>query len=72
MSIRRIDLVMAILLFTEEFILKPLDSKNVNLADSKLTVYGNFVTFKISKHEEKTYVSIRIRNVILLQYIILN
>lgn len=71
-SIRRIDLVMAILLFTEEFILQPLDSKNVNLTDSKLTVYGNFVTFKISKHEEKTYVSIRVRNVILLQYVILN
>jgi len=71
-SIERIDLIMAILLFTEEFIFKPIASKCVTLTDTKLIVYGNFVTFKVSKHEEKTYVSIRIRDVILYYYVILN
>ena len=71
-SIERIDLLMAILLFTEEFIFLPITSKNVILTDAKLTVYGDFVTFKVSKHEEKTYVSIRIRDVMLHYYVILN
>lgn len=68
----RIDLIMAVLLFTEEFILKPITSRNVILTDTKLAVYGNFVTFKVSKHEDKTYVSIRIRDVMLHYYVILN
>ena len=71
-SIKRIDLLMAVLLFTEEFILQPVTSKNVVLTENKLTVYGNFVILKVSKHEKKTYVSIRIRNVMLLEYVILN
>lgn len=71
-SIERIDLIMAILLFTEEFILQPITIKNVILTDTKLTIYGKFVTFKVSKHEEKTYVSIRIHDVILYYYVILN
>lgn len=71
-EISRIDLLMAVLLFTEEFILQPVSSKNVILTDSKLTVYGNFVTLKVSKYEDKTYVSIRIRDVMLLEYVILN
>lgn len=71
-TIRRINLIMAVLLFTEEFIFEPITSKNVVLTDTKLTVYGNFVTFKVSKHEEKTYVSIRIRDVMLHYYVILN
>jgi hypothetical protein len=70
--INRMDLLMAVLLFTEEFILQPISSGNVVLTDKKLTVYGNFVTLKVSKYEEKTYISIRIRNVILLEYVILN
>ena len=71
-SIKRIDLIMAVLLFTEEFILQPLSNKNVILTENKLTVYGDFVVLKVSKHKEKTYISIRIRNVILLEYVILN
>ncbi len=71
-SIERIDLLMAVLLFTEEFILQPITSKNVILIEKKLTVYGNFITLKVSKHEKKTYISIRIRNVMLLEYVILN
>ena len=71
-SINRMDLLMAALLFTEEFILQPISSKNVVLTDKKITVYGNFVTLKVSKHEDKTYISIRIRNVMLLEYVILN
>ena len=70
--IRRINLLMAVLLFTEEFILQPITSKNVVLKDNKLIVYGNFVTLKVSKHQDKTYISIRIRNVMLLEYVILN
>ena len=71
-SIKRIDLLMAVILFAEEFILQPITSKNVIFTKNKLTVYGNVVTLKVSKHEKKTYVSIRIRNVILLEYVILN
>lgn len=71
-SINRMDLLMAVLLFTEEFILQPISTKNVVLTDNKLTVYGNFVTLKVSKHQDKTYISIRIRNVMLLEYLILN
>ena len=52
--ISRIDLVMAVLLFTEEFILQPVTSKNVILTDNQLTVYGNFVTLEVSKKEDKT------------------
>lgn len=63
---------MAVILFAEEFILQPITSKNVIFTKNKLTVYGNVVTLKVSKHEKKTYVSIRIRNVILLEYVILN
>lgn len=71
-SIKRIDLLMAIILFAEETILQPITSKNVILTEKKLTVYENFVTLKVSKYEKKTYVSIRIRNVMLLEYVILN
>ena len=63
---------MAVILFAEEFILQPITSKNVIFTEKKLTVYGNVITLKVSKHEKKTYVSIRIRNVILLEYVILN
>ena len=71
-EINRIDLIMAVLLFTEEFILQPVASKNVILTDSQLTVYGNFVTFEVSKKEDKTHISILIKDVILLEYVILN
>mgnify|MGYP004626594147 FL=1 len=71
-SIKRIDLLMAVILFTEEFIFDPITSKNVILTDTKLTVYGNFVTFKVSKHKKKTYISIKIRGIMLLEYVILN
>ena len=71
-TINRIDLIMAILLLTEDFILQPVSSPNVILIKNKLTVYGNFVTLKVSKHEDKTYVSIRIRDVMLIEYVILN
>lgn len=72
MSIRRIDLLMAVLLFTEEFILLPIKSKNVALTVNKLTVYGSFVTLKVSKHQDRTYISIRIRDIMLLEYVVLN
>ena len=71
-SINRMDLIMAILLFTEEFIFYPVTSPNVVLTEKNIIVYGEHLTFKVSKHEEKTYVSIKIHNVIILQYIILN
>lgn len=70
--ISRIDLLMAVLLFTEEFILNPVTGRNVILTENKLTVYGSFVTFKVSKHKDKTYVSIRIRGIMLLEYVIVN
>lgn len=70
--IRRIDLLMAILLFTEDFIFDSITSKNVILTDTKLTVYGNFITLKVSKHKKKTYISIKIRDVMLFEYVLLN
>lgn len=70
-EISRIDLIMAVLLFTEEFILKPIKSDTVNLTDNQLTVNGNFVKLEVSKKEDKTHVSILIRDVMLLEYVIL-
>ena len=71
-EISRIDLLMAVLLFTEEFILQPVKSENVNLTDNQLTVYGTFVTLEVSKNEEKTNISILIKDVMCLEYMILN
>ena len=71
-KIQRIDLLMAVLLFSEEFAFQLISRKNVILTDSKLTVYGNFVILKVSKHDDKTYISIRIRDVMLFEYVILN
>ncbi len=70
--IQRIDLLMAILLFTEDFIFLPITDKCVTYTDNGLTVNGDFVTFKIKKRDRKTVVSIEIRDVILLTYVILN
>lgn len=70
--IQRIDLLMAILLFTEDFIFLPITDKCVIYEKNSLTVYSNFVTFKIKKKDGKTFVSIKIRNVILFTYVILN
>lgn len=71
-TIDRIDLLMAILLFTEEFIFEPVTSKNVVLTDTRLTVSEEFVVFEVSKNEENTVVSITVKDVINLQYVILN
>lgn len=71
-EISRIDLIMAVLLFTEEFILQSIKSKNVIFTDRQLTVYGNFVTLDVSKKEDKTHVSILVRDVICLEYVILS
>lgn len=70
--IRRIDLVMAILLFTEEFIIWPVTNPNVSFTQNELSVDGTFVSLKISQIEDKTQVSILIKDVILLQYVICN
>lgn len=77
-KIGRIDLIMAILLFTENFVLEEfilnesIKKKIVVNTDNKLVVYDDYLTFKISKCETKTFVSIRIRGFMLLEYIILN
>lgn len=71
-EISRIDLLMAVLLFTEEFILQPVKGDNVNLTENQLTVEGTFVKLEVSKKEDKTHVSILIRDVMLLEYVILN
>ena len=36
------------------------------LTDTKLIVYHEHLTFKVSKHENKTYVSIRVYGVMLI------
>lgn len=69
---RRINLIMAILLFSEQFVLQPITSKDVFYTGTELVVHGDFVTFKVSKHEEKTYVSFEVENTMLLQFEILN
>ena len=71
-SINRMDLLMAILLFIGEFVYYPITMGNVICAENKLIVYGEHLTFKVSKHKDKTYVSIRIHDVMLIQYIMLN
>jgi len=71
-SIERIHLVMAILLFTEEFILLPITDKSVLYDKNTLTVIKDFITFEVAKDEEKTYVSITIKDIMFLQYQILN
>ena len=71
-SINRMDLLMAILMFIEEFCFYSVTMANVVLTDTKLIVYGEHLTFKISKHKDKTYASIRIHDVMVVQYIILN
>lgn len=70
--IRRIDLIMAILLFTEEFIIWPVTNPNVSFTQNELSVDGTFVSLKISQIEDKTQVAILIKDVILLQYVICN
>ena len=70
--INRMDLLMAILLFTEEFIYYPVILPNVVFTDTKLIVYGENLTFKVSRHKDKTYVSIKIHDVMQVQYIMLN
>ena len=71
-SINRMDLLMAVLLFTEEFIFLPLTAKNVIMTDNKLICYGKFVTLEVTKNQDNTLISIMIRNVILLHYLIKN
>lgn len=71
-GIERIDLVMAVLLFTEDFILEPVSNENVTLTDNQLTVNGTFVKLEVSKKEDKTHVSILIKDVMHLEYVILN
>lgn len=63
---------MAILLFTEEFIIWPVTNPNVSFTQNELSVDGTFVSLKISQIEDKTQVSILIKDVILLQYVICN
>ena len=45
---------------------------NVDDENVKLTVEGTFVNLYVSKNEDKTHVSILIRDVMLLEYVILN
>ena len=71
-KIKRIDLLMAVLLFTEEFILQPISDENVIFTDNSLTVDGSFINLKVSKLQDKTNVSILIKDVMLLEYIMLN
>ena len=71
-NINRIDLLTAILLFTEEFVFEPITSRKVQLTEKKLVIHGTYVKFTISKHEDRTYISIRIRNVMILTYEISN
>ena len=71
-NINRIDLLMAILLFTEEFAFEPITSRKVQLIEKKLVIHGTYVKFTISKLEDRTYISIRIRNVMILTYVIKN
>ena len=71
-EIERINLIMPILLFTEEFILGSVKSENVIFTDDQLTVNGTFVELKILKEKDETYVSILIKDVLLLKYVICN
>ena len=56
----------------DEFVLKPVTSENVVFTDTELIVCGNFVAFKASKHENKIYISIKIHNVYVIQFVMQN
>lgn len=71
-DINRIDLIMAIMLFAEEFALMSLDDEKVIFTREKLIVQEELVTFKIVRHNKRTIVSINIHEVILLVYEIAN
>lgn len=70
--VERIDLIMAVLLFAEEFILEPITNENVSLTDTEFSVEGTFVNLEVSKTEEETHICIEIKDVIILQYVMLN
>lgn len=68
LRINRIDLIIAIYLFCEDFLFTEITSNKVTVSNHKLTVYGKFNTIKITSTDTVTYVCINIRNVIKFQY----
>lgn len=71
--IKRIDLLAAILLFTEEFIFDPISSPNVKLTKENLFITSEFININFVKSKTgEIIVYITIKKVITLKYIILN
>lgn len=64
----RCDLLLSVLLFTEDFIFEKVSSKQVVFSKNKLIVYGKCNTLKISVKENITYICINIRGVMKFQY----
>ncbi|MBE5821795.1 MAG: hypothetical protein E7311_04320 [Clostridiales bacterium] len=71
--INRMDLLMAILLFTEEFIFDPISSSNVKVTDENLFISSEFVLINFVKAKTgEIIVYITVKDVLTLKYIILN
>lgn len=66
--IKRIDLVMTILLLTEEFLLQPLSAEDVFFTGNSLLVRRDLVNFTISQDTDITYISIEVKEVMFIQY----
>ncbi|MBE5821796.1 MAG: hypothetical protein E7311_04325 [Clostridiales bacterium] len=71
-SIERIDLILLILLFSEEFIFKPAKINNLNITPSELTTEGTYVSINIRHNINTTSINIQIKDALSIQFIILN
>lgn len=69
--IHRIDLIAAILLFTEDFILNEISFEGIALKKGDLIAKNDFLIFSIHSLRDKIIVSIKIKGVITLEYEIL-
>lgn len=64
----RCDVLLAILLFTEDIILEEISTKRVVLNNNKIIIYGNYTTIKISKRDNVTHIGINIHGVAKIYY----
>ena len=71
-EIERIDLILLILLFSEEFISKPVKINNINFTPSELTAEGTYVSLNIRHNMNTTSINIQIKDALSIQFIILN
>lgn len=68
-EIRRVDLILAIMLFAEDFATQPLSCKNVKFdAAKRLVVENKYLIFEVEKVAQHTFARIYIKGVGILEY----